>query len=118
MTWHLREFGWLWEHVKGTDGYPNVHLAQHIPEVLRDYGPAGALTCFPFERMNKNIGEININNRNIERSFSRTWWQLDQLAALPHLTGDWDRFSDDEKRFFRSLHASSTPAGIRPQVAP
>lgn len=88
LTWHLREFGWLWEHVKGTDGYPNLHLAQHLPEVLRDYGPAAALTCFPFERMNKNIGEININNRNIERTFSHTWWRLDQLAALPHLTGD------------------------------
>ena len=83
------------------DGYPNLHLMQHEPEVLRDYGPTSAITCFSFERLNKVVGDINTNNRDIERTFSR-------VATLPHLTGECDEWSAAERTFFATLLSGST----------
>jgi hypothetical protein len=30
----------------------NYHIVLHIPNMLRDFGPANGFWCFPFERYN------------------------------------------------------------------
>jgi hypothetical protein len=36
----------------------NMHLALHIPDCCRDYGPIYSYWLFPFERLNEYIGKI------------------------------------------------------------
>jgi hypothetical protein len=36
----------------------NIHLALHIPDCCRDYGPIYTFWLFPFERLNGYIGEV------------------------------------------------------------
>ena len=36
----------------------NIHLAFHIPDCCRDYGPMYSFWLFPFERLNGYIGKI------------------------------------------------------------
>jgi hypothetical protein len=36
----------------------NIHLALHIPDCCRDYGPIYSFWLFPFERLNGYIGKI------------------------------------------------------------
>ena len=36
----------------------NIHLALHIPDCCRDYGPVYSFWLFPFERLNGYIGKI------------------------------------------------------------
>ena len=91
-----------------TDGYPNLHVAQHLPETMRDYGPPSGLTCFGFERLNKVVGDTNISNRNIERTFALSWWRADQLAMLPHVTGEWAAWSAAEKDLYLAMHGHAT----------
>ena len=91
-----------------TDGYPNLHVAQHLPETMRDYGPPSGLTCFGFERLNKVVGDTNISNRNIEHTFALSSWRADQLAMLPHVTGEWTAWSAAEKDLYRAMHGHAT----------
>jgi len=35
----------------------NIHLALHIPDCCRDYGPIYSYWLFPFERLNGYIGK-------------------------------------------------------------
>ena len=106
----MREFAWLWEHMPGTaGGFPNLHVAQHLPETMRDYGPPSGLSCFAFERYNKVMGETNINNRAIERTFALTWWRHDMLATLPFVTGEWSAWSTEEKGLYAEMQ-DGTPA--------
>jgi hypothetical protein len=107
FTYHARRFAHQFERLPGTSGYPNLHLLQHLPETMRDYGPPSALSCFSFERMNKSIGDTKTNNRDVERTFSRAWSQLDTLASLPHLTKTWATYTDDEQALFAELHATT-----------
>jgi hypothetical protein len=37
----------------------NIHLALHISDCCRDYGPIYTFWLFSFERLNGYIGEIN-----------------------------------------------------------
>ena len=117
MAYHLREFAWLWEHLPGTDGYPNLHMVQHLAETMRDYGPPSGLSCFAFERFNKVVGETNINNRAIERSFSLAWWRHDQLAMLPFVTGEWSLWSAEEKELYSEMEHHGTTLATEAQAA-
>jgi hypothetical protein len=38
----------------------NIHLALHIPDCCRDYGPINNFWLFPFERLNGYIGKMTI----------------------------------------------------------
>lgn len=40
---------------------PNQHLAVHLPKSLADFGPTHAWRCFPFERYNYILQQINTN---------------------------------------------------------
>ena len=42
---------------------PNHHLSLHLPEVMMQLGPAQAIWCFAFERMNYILQQTRTNNR-------------------------------------------------------
>lgn len=42
---------------------PNYHGALHIPELLKDYGPAFNWWTFPFERLIRELQDIETNDR-------------------------------------------------------
>lgn len=42
---------------------PNYHGALHITEVLKDYGPAYGWWTFPFERLIRELQNVQINDR-------------------------------------------------------
>ncbi|PKY56565.1 hypothetical protein RhiirA4_476956 [Rhizophagus irregularis] len=44
----------------------NIHLALHIADCCRDYGPVYSFWLFPFERLNGFIGSYPNSNRQIE----------------------------------------------------
>lgn len=41
---------------------PKHHMALHLPEMLRDFGPVHAWRTFAFERLNRNFQNILTNN--------------------------------------------------------
>ena len=57
----LRDMAYLIENVYGPEFITsNIHLALHIPDCCRDYGPMYSFWLFPFERLNGYIGKIPI----------------------------------------------------------
>lgn len=42
---------------------PNQHLLAHLPQVLADFGPTHAWRCFPFERYNYILQQVNTNKK-------------------------------------------------------
>ena len=55
----LRDMAYLIEHEYGPEFITsNIHLALHIPDCCRDYGPIYSFWLFPFERLNGYIGKI------------------------------------------------------------
>ncbi|KAI9219666.1 hypothetical protein BC828DRAFT_349128, partial [Blastocladiella britannica] len=50
----------------------NAHLALHIVDVLRQWGPVHNTWCFAFERYNGELGNISSNNRSFEIVFMRS----------------------------------------------
>ena len=49
----------------------NMHLACHMADCIRDFGPIHTFWCFGFERMNGQLGAIPTNNRSVEVQFMR-----------------------------------------------
>jgi hypothetical protein len=48
----LRDMAYLIENVYGPEFITsNIHLALHIPDCCRDYGPMYSFWLFPFERL-------------------------------------------------------------------
>ena len=45
---------------------PNMHMACHLCECIRDYGPLNHFWLFAFERFNGILGQFPTNNRSIE----------------------------------------------------
>lgn len=43
---------------------PNQHLLAHLPRILADFGPTHAWRCFPFERYNYIMQQINTNGKS------------------------------------------------------
>jgi hypothetical protein len=57
----LKDMAYLIEHVYGPEFITsNIHLALHIPDCCRDYGPIYSFWLFPFERLNGYLGKIFI----------------------------------------------------------
>jgi Transposase family tnp2/Domain of unknown function (DUF4218) len=55
----LQDMAYLIEYVYGPEFMTsNIHLALHIPDCCRDYGPVYSFWLFPFERLNGYIGKI------------------------------------------------------------
>jgi hypothetical protein len=55
----LKDMAYLIENTYGPEFITsNIHLALHIPDCCRDYGPIYNFWLFPFERLNGYIGEI------------------------------------------------------------
>jgi hypothetical protein len=55
----LKDMAYLIKHEYGPEFITsNVHLALHIPDCCRDYGPIYSFWLFPFERLNGYIGII------------------------------------------------------------
>ena len=55
----LRDMAYLIENTYGPEFITsNIHLALHIPDCCRDYGPIYSFWLFPFERLNGYIGKI------------------------------------------------------------
>lgn len=53
----LKDMTYLIESVYGPESITsNIHLALHIPDCCRDYGPIYSFWLFPFERLNGYIG--------------------------------------------------------------
>ncbi|KAI0069623.1 hypothetical protein K474DRAFT_1572835, partial [Panus rudis PR-1116 ss-1] len=42
---------------------PNQHLSLHLPDIMRRFGPVHAWRCFPFERYNGMLQNINTNGK-------------------------------------------------------
>lgn len=49
----------------------NMHLACHMADCIRDFGPVHAFWCFSFERMNGQLGAIPTNNHSVEVQLMR-----------------------------------------------
>ena len=49
----------------------NIHLALHIPDCCRDYGPIYSYWLFPFERLNGYIGKVLTLHRFLLNFFNR-----------------------------------------------
>ena len=45
---------------------PNMHMACHLHECIKDYGPINHFWLFAFERFNGILGQLPNNNRSVE----------------------------------------------------
>jgi hypothetical protein len=57
----LKDMSYLIERTYGPEFITsNIHLALHLPDCCRDYGPVYSFWLFPFERLNGYIGRYLI----------------------------------------------------------
>ena len=57
------------------------HMALHIPDTIRDYGPVCNFWCFPYERFNGVLGEYVHSTTSPEVQMFRKFMS-DQTSAL------------------------------------
>ena len=50
---------------------PNMHMHNHLKEVILDYGPVTSFWCFSFERFSGILGSITTNKRSVELQIMR-----------------------------------------------
>ena len=50
---------------------PNMHLHNHLKEVILDHGPVASFWCFSFERFNGIMGSTTTNKRSVELQLMR-----------------------------------------------
>lgn len=50
---------------------PNMHLHNHLKEVILDHGPVTSFWCFSFERFNGILGSTTTNKRSVELQLMR-----------------------------------------------
>lgn len=50
---------------------PNMHLHNHLKEVILDHGPITSFWCFSFERFNGIMGSTTTNKRSVELQLMR-----------------------------------------------
>ena len=79
---------------------PNMHLHNHLKEVILDHGPVTSFWCFSFERFNGILGSTTTNKRSIElqimRKFILTRFLKDM--TLPNeFQGDFLKFCSPEE---------------------
>lgn len=62
----------------------NFHLLLHLPQFMRDYGPAHRLWTFGFERMNRMLGMTKNNGREPENTMMATFHKGQLLHRIMH----------------------------------
>lgn len=62
----------------------NMHLACHMADCLRDFGPAPSFWCFSFERMNGQLGAIPTNSHSVEVQLMRKFVDSMCLNSFVH----------------------------------
>ena len=50
---------------------PNMHMHNHLKEVILDHGPVTSFWCFSFERFSGILGSITTNKRSVELQIMR-----------------------------------------------
>ncbi|GBC43661.2 hypothetical protein GLOIN_2v1848891 [Rhizophagus irregularis DAOM 181602=DAOM 197198] len=94
----LKDMAYLIEYTYGPEFITsNIHLALHIPDCCRDYGPIYSFWLFPFERLNGYIGSYPNSNRQIEPELMKI--VLKNTLVDYHLSCKWTSGLLDE-----SLH--------------
>ncbi|GET65995.1 hypothetical protein GLOIN_2v1848891 [Rhizophagus irregularis DAOM 181602=DAOM 197198] len=94
----LKDMAYLIEYTYGPEFITsNIHLALHIPDCCRDYGPIYSFWLFPFERLNGYIGSYPNSNRQIEPELMKI--VLKNTLVDYHLSFKWTSGLLDE-----SLH--------------
>lgn len=66
----------------------NNHMVLHIPDMLRNFGPANGFWCFPFERYNGVLEKIPNNGKSVEQQFMK-YFQIDcsnELATVDDIS--------------------------------
>ncbi|XP_065894304.1 uncharacterized protein [Dysidea avara] len=75
----------------------NYHVALHIPDMIRDFGPPHAFWYFSFERMNGVLSGLPNSNRYVELElFTKFLQDIDIESVLPHdpLVTSWPHLDD------------------------
>ncbi|GET53241.1 hypothetical protein GLOIN_2v1486519 [Rhizophagus irregularis DAOM 181602=DAOM 197198] len=94
----IKDMAYLIEYTYGPEFITsNIHLALHIPDCCRDYGPIYSFWLFPFERLNGYIGSYPNSNRQIEPELMKI--VLKNTLVDYHLSCKWTSGLLDE-----SLH--------------
>ena len=65
----------------------NYHMALHIPELIRNWGPPTSWWCFPYERHIGLLGDVNTSGKTVEEEIFRHFVMrhLIDAAKLPSL---------------------------------
>ena len=87
---------------------PNMHLHNHLKEVILDHGPVTSFWCFSFERFNGIMGSTTTNKRSVELQLMRKLLISRQLKDM--------KLPDMYKDEFLSL-CSPSESDV-PEVAP
>ena len=87
----------------------NMHLACHVADCIRDFGPIHTFWCFGFERMNGQLGAVPTNHRSIEVQFMR------QFADGMHLNSHVHAQSPEVQAILHLLTPSSKRGTLRQQ---
>ena len=61
---------------------PNIHLHLHLKDTFRNFGPAHAFWCFPFERYNGLLGVYHTNQISIEAQVMSQFFHEQAIRAL------------------------------------
>ena len=61
---------------------PNMHLHNHLKEVILDHGPVTSFWCFSFERFNGIMGSTTTNKRSVELQLMRKLFISRQLKDM------------------------------------
>ena len=69
---------------------PNMHLHNHLKEVILDHGPVTSFWCFSFERFNGILGSTQTNKRSVELQLMRQFLMSRYLkdVTLPTMYQD------------------------------
>ena len=76
----------------------NYHMALHIVDMIKDFGPPHAFWYFSFERMNGVLSGLPTSNRYVEfELFTKFLQDVDIEAVVPHnplVTTNWPHLDD------------------------
>ena len=75
----------------------NYHMALHIPDMIKDFGPPHSFWCFSFERMNGVLSGLPNSNHHIEQElFTKFLKDVDIGSVLPPdpLVTRWPHLDD------------------------
>lgn len=59
----------------------NQHLQAHLKEAIENFSVPYAFCLFSFELCNGYLGLFNTNNRNVELTFMKRFWDISRLKA-------------------------------------